>query len=140
MITNPDTLIVNNAHLAITSAEAVGVAIAIDHVETPIVILPETFTEALRPQREIGDQVNSFMLCVLISKSAKRIKVRAENMGVSLPLSIITRSIQRAYQLAAKDENGPFVDSRPNLAKLMKLNDKILRDEIKRQTQIIVKK
>lgn len=61
-------------------------------------------------------------------------------MGVSLPMSIITRSIQRAYQLAAKDENGPFVDSRPNLAKLMKLNDKILHDEIKRQTQVIVKK
>ncbi len=140
MATNPSTIIVNDIPLSLAPGDFVGSAIPVENVEISIGVLPEAFIEAVRPQREIGDQINRFMLCVLISKSAKRLKARAENIGVSLPMSTITRSLQQAYQLAAKDENGPFAESKPNLAALMKLNEKVLKSEIIRQAQVVVKK
>jgi hypothetical protein len=78
-------------------------------------------------QREAGDQINSFMLCTLVSKSAKRIKMQAEQQGVYLPMAIIVRRVLRAYLLAAKDKDGPLAISNPDINELGDLNKKILK-------------
>jgi hypothetical protein len=85
--------------------------------------------------RESGDQVNGFMLCALVSQSAKRIKVRAERVGASLPLSMITRSILNAYLLAAKEEDGPFTNAKPDLLKIRQVDEKVLQELLVRHSR-----
>ena len=84
-------------------------------------------------QREAGDQINSFMLCVLVSKSAKRIKAGAEMKGVFLPMTRVVRSVLRSYRLVAKDKNGPLSTSNPDINELGSLNKKILVSLLKQE-------
>ena len=85
--------------------------------------------------RETGDQVNGFMLCALVSQSAKRIKERAEKVGVSLPMSMITRSVLNAYLFAAKDHDGPFANAKPDLMMISELNGQVLQEVLARNSR-----
>ncbi|HEX8087510.1 MAG TPA: hypothetical protein VF762_01575, partial [Blastocatellia bacterium] len=85
--------------------------------------------------REAGDQVNRFLLCTLVSESAKRVKMKAEKSGESLPMTMVVRGVLRAYRLAAKDKYGPLSEPDLDIAGLMSLNDKVLRDEIARHSR-----
>ncbi len=91
-------------------------------------------TNASRTQREVGDQVNRFLLCALVSESAKRVKVGAEKIGESLPMTMIVRGVLRSYRLAAKDEYGPLAKPEPDIAGLRILNEKVLKDEVARHS------
>ena len=97
-------------------------------------IAPAQITIAPRPQREVGDQVNRFLLCALVSESAKLVKVGAEKIGESLPMTMIVRGVLRSYRNAAKDEYGPLAKPEPDIAGLRNLNEKILRDEVARHS------
>jgi hypothetical protein len=124
----------------IMPAELASITTGIDSLEEANIVMPESFAEALLPLRAKGDQVNSFLFCVLVSKAAKRITLRAEKIGVVLPISTVMRSVLAAYQLAAKDESGPFNESTPDFVGLMKLDEKILRNELVRQALDKVKR
>src|SRR5262245_14499178 len=94
--------------------------------ETQIVAKPHTASPAvgktgLLAPRETGDQVNGFLLCALVSASAKRIKVRAKASGLSLPMTNITRCVLQAYLLAAKNHFGPFSATVPDTAALRRM-------------------
>jgi hypothetical protein len=82
--------------------------------------------------REGGNQVNRFLLCALVSQSAKQIKARAATVGEALPITMIVRGILRSYRQAAIDDYGPLAKPELDIPGLKKLNDKVLRDEIKR--------
>jgi hypothetical protein len=86
-----------------------------------------------------GDQVNRFLLCALVSESAKRIKTRAARTGESLPMAAVVRGVLRAYRVAAKDQHGPLSQATPDYAGLEGLNKKVLRDEITRHARDRVK-
>lgn len=100
---------------------------------------PVALNPALPVQRESGDQVNRFLLCALVSESAKRIKTEAAQTGESLPMAAIVRGVLRAYRVAAKDQYGPLSQSTPDFAGLKGLNKKVLRDEITRHARDRVK-
>ena len=117
-----------------------SIATRIDSLEEVNIIIPESLAEALFPQRAKGDQVNRFLFCVLVSKAAKRITLRAEKIGVVLPISTVMRSVLAAYQLAAKDESSPFNESRLDFVLLTKLDEKIFRNELARQALDKVKR
>jgi hypothetical protein len=82
-------------------------------------------------QRETGDQINVYLLCVLVSKSSKRIKARAERKGVFLPMALVVRSILRAYRLSARDKDSPLAAANPNIDELEDLNNKVFQTLIK---------
>jgi hypothetical protein len=90
-------------------------------------------------QREAGDQVNRFLLCALVSESAKRIKVSAEKAGAILPMTMVVRGVLRSYRLAAKDRNGPLTEPELDIAGLRRLNEKVLKDQIALHTRDRVK-
>jgi hypothetical protein len=90
-------------------------------------------------EREAGDQVNGFLLCTLVSESAKRIKASAERSGESLPMTMIVRAVLRSYRIAAKDKHGPLSDPELDIAGLRLLNEKVLKDEIARHSRDRVK-
>ncbi|MEK6301755.1 MAG: hypothetical protein AABO41_13675 [Acidobacteriota bacterium] len=92
-------------------------------------------TNAFAAEREAGDQVNGFLLCTLISESAKRIKMNAERAGESLPMTMIVRAVLRSYRIAAKDKYGPLSGPELDVAGITLLNDKVLKDEIARHTR-----
>jgi hypothetical protein len=95
--------------------------------------------EASAIQREAGDQVNRFLLCALVSESAKSIKEEAGKIGESLPMTMIVRSVLRSYRLAAKDINGPLAEPEPDIAGLRVLNEKVLRDQVMHHSRDRVK-
>ena len=88
-----------------------------------------------RAQRETGDEVNRFLLCALVSESAKLIKWRAADAGESLPMPVIVRGVLRSYRLAAEDKYGALAKPKPDFAGLRRLNEKILQDEVARQSR-----
>ena len=124
----------------ITPTELASIATDIEILEGLEVVLPKSSAESLLPLREKGDDVNGFLLCMLITKAAKRIRIRAENIGVFLPVSTIMRSVMCAYLLAAKDENSPFNESKPDFGMLKKLDENILKKELARHAQDNVKR
>ena len=83
---------------------------------------------ALPDQREAGDQVNGFLLCTLVSDSAKRLKTRAHRAGISLPMTVVTRFVLRAYRLSATDNFGPFATAALDIPMLRLMDAKILED------------
>jgi hypothetical protein len=89
--------------------------------------------------RKSGDEVNRFLLCSLVSKSAKRIKARIERQGERLPMSAIMKGVMRSYQLAAAEQPDLFAGPTINRASLANLVEKIFKDEIKRHSQDIVR-
>lgn len=96
-------------------------------------------TDISNTQRETGDEVNRFLLCVLVSESAKLIKARAEKAGEALPMTVIVRGVLRSYRKAAKEQDSSLAGPEINVPRLMTLNDKVLREEITRHTQERVK-
>ena len=98
-------------------------------------ILTDESPDASHLLRETGDQVNGFMLWALVSQSAKRVKGRAERVGTSLPMSIITRSILNAYLIAAKDHEGPFMNAKPDMLMIRKLNEQVLQELLARHNR-----
>ena len=84
------------------------------------------------PPREAGDQVNRFLLCVLVNESSKQIKARAGRDGERLPMSRIVRGVLRSYRLAAMDRGGPLAGSTVDIAGLQQLNETVLKDEMRR--------
>jgi hypothetical protein len=76
-------------------------------------------------QRENGDQINVYLMCTLVSKSAKRIKTRAEKKGVFLPMALIVRQVLRAYRISAKDNHSPLALANPNIDELKDLNNQV---------------
>ena len=82
----------------------------------------------LPDQREAGDQVNGFLLCTLVSDSAKRLKTRARRAGISLPMTVVTRFVLRAYRLSASDHFGPFATTTIDIPMLRRMDAKILDD------------
>jgi hypothetical protein len=94
---------------------------------------------AYSDQREAGDQVNRFLLCVLVSESAKRIKKGGEKAGETLPMTMIVRGVLRSYRLAAKDKHGPLAGPDLDIAGLRMLNEKVLSDELARHSRDRVK-
>jgi hypothetical protein len=100
---------------------------------------PHPTPPVMPAQREAGDQVNRFLLCALVSESAKRIKTSAEQTGESLPMATVVRGVLRAYRVAAKDHHGPLSQATPDLIGLERLNRKVLHDEIERHVRDRVK-
>lgn len=90
-------------------------------------------TEISRSERESGDQVNRFLLCTLVSESAKQIKASAQRAGESIPMTVIVRAVLRSYRHAAKDKYGPFSQAEVDRDGLRDLNKRVLDDEIARQ-------
>ena len=86
-------------------------------------------------QREVGDHVNRFLLCALVSESSKSIKASAEKAGESLPMAMIVRGVLRSYRMAAKDNAGPLADAELDIAGIRMLNKKVLKDEIARYSR-----
>ena len=94
---------------------------------------------ASRFQREIGDHVNRFLLCALVSESAKHIKASAMKMGQPVPMTMIVRGVLTSYRLAATDKYGPLAGPDLNIDGLSSLNATILRNEIERHSREKVK-
>lgn len=90
-------------------------------------------------EREAGDQVNGFLLCTLVSESAKRIKASAERAGESLPMTMVVRAVLRSYRMAAKDKYGPLSSPELDIEGITLLNEKVLKDEIARHSRDRVK-
>lgn len=95
---------------------------------------------AALPSGEAGDHMNRFLLCALVSESARCIRASAEKAGEHLAMPLVVRSVLRSYRLATKDKHGPFADHSPDMPALGRLNERILRAEIARQSQDRMKK
>jgi hypothetical protein len=91
---------------------------------------PAMDTNASRPVRETGDEINRFLLCVLVSKSAKYIKQKAQDSGEYLQTTTIVRGVLRSYRAAAKENPGLLCGSTLHLSGLRKLNRKVLKEQI----------
>ena len=96
-------------------------------------------TRTSATEREAGDQVNGFLLCTLVSESAKRIKASAERAGESLPMTMVVRAVLRSYRIAAKDKYGPLSNPELDIEGITLLNEKVLKDEIARHSRDRVK-
>lgn len=96
-----------------------------------------TYESALSPavSRESGDEVNRFLLCSLVSESAKQIKARAERAGEHLPMTMVVRGVLRSYRAAAKEERGALAGPGIDMDKLRDINKKVLKEEITRHTK-----
>ncbi|MGH9763983.1 MAG: hypothetical protein ACREDR_35000 [Blastocatellia bacterium] len=90
--------------------------------------------------RESGDEINRFLLCVLVSKSAKRIKEKAMNSGEQLATTTIVRSVLRSYSLAAKETPGLLAGPGLHLPSFRVLNGRILREQVKSSVKDRVRK
>ncbi|HKY03575.1 MAG TPA: hypothetical protein VJQ56_01730 [Blastocatellia bacterium] len=83
-------------------------------------------------EREAGDEVNRFLLCSLVSQSAKRVKARAETEGEFLPMTAVVRGVLRAYRAAIKVQHEALAGFEADAEKLKDLNTAILKEELKR--------
>jgi hypothetical protein len=95
---------------------------------TPGPVLDTTSTN--RAPRETGDEVNRFLLCVLVSKSAKYIKQKAQDSGEYLQTTTIVRGVLKSYRVAAKENPGLLSGSTLHLSGLRKLNRRVLKEQI----------
>ena len=93
-----------------------------------------------RASREVGDQVNRYLLCTLVSESARCIRASAEMAGEHLPMPRVVRSVLRSYRMATKDKRGPFAEPLPDMSGLARLNARILAREIALQSQDRIRK
>lgn len=93
---------------------------------------PDDLPRISRAKREESDQVNRFLFCVLVSKAAKGIKGSATDAGEWVPMTMIVRGVLRSYRLAAEHSYEALAE--PDFGLLKRLNERVLRDEIARQT------
>lgn len=99
--------------------------------------------EALRDEDRIepkistepGDGVNRFLLCSLVSRTAKLVKARAERAGERLPMPAIVKGVLHSYQSAAKRSPGILSGSSLNLESLKKLLEGVMKEEVRRYGQ-----
>jgi hypothetical protein len=89
--------------------------------------------------RGAGDHLNRFLLCALISESARRIKVSAAKLGEPLSMISIVKGVLRSYNLAAEDRSGPLSKPELDIPALKRMNEKILLHEVARNSQDRVK-
>jgi hypothetical protein len=85
-------------------------------------------------QRDMSNGVNRFLLCAVSSASAKRIKARAEKMGESLSMTMVVRAFLRSYRGAEQDGSVVLTESNPDSDNLRRLRDKVLKNEIARES------
>lgn len=123
------------SHSLSNLGELPKIAFETEAVEKQALAAPTQKPIAPGIEREIGDQVNRFLLCALISESSKSIKASAEKAGESLPMSMIVRGVLRLYRVAAKDKYGPLAEGGLDIAGLRVLNEKVLRDEVARHSR-----
>lgn len=90
-------------------------------------------------KRPTGDEVNRFLVCSLVMKSAEHIKSRAEDGDDRVPMTMIVRGVLRAYRQAATEDARVFMGPELNFNGLKKLNAKVLRDEVMRHRQQALK-
>ena len=95
---------------------------------------------AVEVVRETDDEINRFLLCVLVSKSAKQIKERAMNSGEQLPTTTTVRSVLRSYKLAAKENPGLFAGPDVHAPSFRRLNGRILREQVRTSVKERVRK
>lgn len=110
-------------------------AFEVETVEEQSPIVHRQMTAASTTQREMGDQVNRFLLCTLVSESSKSIKASAEKAGETLPMAMIVRGVLRSYRMALKDKYGPLAEKELDIAGIRMLNKKVLKDEIARHSR-----
>lgn len=79
--------------------------------------------------REVGDQVNRFLLCALVKESSRQLKA---NAGRAFPMSAIVRGVLRSYRVAASDVDGPLAGTEVDIEQLRHLNERVLRSETRR--------
>jgi hypothetical protein len=90
---------------------------------------------ASRSGEETGDEANRFLLCVLVSESAKRVKASAAKMGESLPMTMIVRALLRSCRREMQSGSRPLARPGLNLADLKGLSNGVLREEIARHSR-----
>jgi len=88
---------------------------------------------------EPGDGVNRFLLCSLVSRTAKAVKARAERAGERLPMAAIVKSVLHSYSSAAKREPGVLAGSALDLERLGRLIENVMKEEVRRYAQEVVK-
>ncbi len=98
-------------------------------------VIPDEVKYEPQAHRETGDQVNRFLLCRLVSESARQIKMNAEKVGESLPMTMIIRGVLQCYRAAARDETGPLAGPDPDIVGLRNLNKAVLKDQIARHSR-----
>ena len=96
---------------------------------------PRVNIEDRSDARELGDQVNRFLLCALVAESSKHIKASAQRAGESLPMTKIVRGVLRSYRLAAMEKGGPLSGSELDIPGLERLNKQVLASEIARHSR-----
>jgi hypothetical protein len=87
-----------------------------------------------------SDKVNRFLLCVLVIDSAKKIKMRALDLGEDLPLTTVIRGVLESYNDATAKNRVSLAGSDPNVWSLTRLNDGVLNDELRRHMMKQVKR
>jgi hypothetical protein len=87
-----------------------------------------------------SDKVNRFLLCVLVIDSAKKIKMRAQDLGEDLPLTTVIRGVLESYNDATAKNRVSLAGSDPNVWSLTRLNDGVLNDELRRHMMKQVKR
>jgi hypothetical protein len=125
----------NNAHNSTATSQLSAAAVAEPAIETREPIGSDGVRISLGVSTEPGEGVNRFLLCTLVSASAKHIKVRADRIGERLPMASIIKSVLRSYQSAAKLQPGLLTGSALNQAGLRSLIEQVMKEEIRHHAQ-----
>lgn len=96
---------------------------------------PRVKTKNRADARELGDQVNRFLLCTLVAESSRQIKASAQRAGETLPMTNIVRGVLQSYRLAAMDKGGPLSGPELDIPGLNRLNRQVLTSEIARHSR-----
>ncbi|HZS45630.1 MAG TPA: hypothetical protein VFC63_11040 [Blastocatellia bacterium] len=96
---------------------------------------PQKSPEAVRqPENHSEGRVNRFLLCSLVSQSARVLKTSSLH-SQSSSVTMIGRKVLRAYLKVSMDAECPLSDSTLDLTRLGLLNKKIVEDELMAQAQ-----
>jgi len=87
------------------------------------------------PETHVGGRINRFLLCSIVSQSARRLKASRSQSNESASVTMIGRGVLRSYLKAALDVDGPLADSIPDIARLGLLNKRIVEDQVLGQAQ-----
>jgi len=85
--------------------------------------------------RPTDDQINRFLLCVLASKSAKKIKEKAQDAGERLLITTIVKRVLTSYRQAEEESPGLLSGPGLHLESLHRLNMKVLNEQINGSVQ-----
>ncbi|HZS45623.1 MAG TPA: hypothetical protein VFC63_11005 [Blastocatellia bacterium] len=97
--------------------------------------LPEKRIETVRPvEKPTGGPVNRYLLCSLVSQSARRIMFSGLH-GHSSSVTTIGRRVLRSYLKASLDTDSPLTDAHFDLTRLGLLNKRIIEEELIGQAQ-----